>query len=117
MSDEPEFGNPVSRRTDPGTSVIAAANATFKASKGRLLALNALLKHGPLTDFELAHHTGWKQTSIGKRRGECMKAKLVEAAMDGVVAVRRPSEPGGSPAQVWQLTEKGREYARNHEQS
>lgn len=66
----------------------------------RLLALAVLTAAGSsgLTDFELAERTGIAQTSIGVRRGELVKAKLVEKT-----AMRRPS-PSGSAAIVWRIT-------------
>lgn len=98
---------PAARITDPVTSHEAAAIAHRGASHGRRLVLAALALR-PMTDFELAAHTGWQQTSIGKRRGECVTAGLVEVLTDDKGnKVKRPS-PSGSPALVWALTEKGR---------
>lgn len=101
------FEFPRARRSDPVTSQAAAARAAVGASRGRLLVLQTLAKSGPLTDFELASRTGWQQTSIGKRRGECVDAGLVRVLTlrDGVKATR-PS-PSGSRALVWELTEAG----------
>lgn len=99
-----QFQEPLARGTDPQTSHDAAADAKLKASKGRLLVLNTLKERGPLTDFELAHYTGWQQTSIGKRRGECMAAGLVEPE-----EVKRTT-PSGSWARVWGLTQAGYRY-------
>lgn len=73
--------------------------------------LNELLKYGALTDFELASQTGWQQTSIGKRRGECRDAGLIEAAEVNGQPLRRPS-PSGSMAQAWRLTPAGFAYLR-----
>ena len=76
-----------------------------------------VLKHlcdGPLTDFGLAAATGWQQTSIGKRRFECMKADLVDRYRDGKGNdITRPS-PSGSPALVWCITPKGRAFYAEH---
>lgn len=93
--------DPTARTTDPWTSHEAARRAKPKAETNRALALKALRAAGPagLTDFQLAEVTGVQQTSIGKRRGELVKAGLVEK----VPGVRRPS-PSGSPAQVWRAT-------------
>jgi uncharacterized protein YdaL len=67
-----------------------------------LKAMHLLATHpAGLTDFELAARSGLQQTSIGKRRGECMKAGLVEAA-----PATRPA-PSGSLAQVWRITDAG----------
>lgn len=96
------------RNSDPETSHMAAAAATLKASHGRLRVLQHL-NAGPMTDFELAASTGVQQTSIGKRRGECRDHGLVEAVLDRGTAVSRKS-PSGSPATVWQITDKGREF-------
>lgn len=93
------FDQPTARRTDPWTSHEAARRASKGAKSNRMAALIALREHGPLTDFELAEITGVAQTSIGVRRGELVKAGLVEK----VPGVRRPS-PSGSPAQVWRAT-------------
>jgi hypothetical protein len=82
----------------------------MKATKGRLLVLNALTT-GSLTDFELAARTGWQQTSIGKRRGECRDAGLIEAAEWKGQPIRRPS-PSGSMSQVWRLTTAGVDYLK-----
>lgn len=101
-----QFGT---RRTDPITSHEAEAKVRPHASTGRRAVLSALALYGPLTDFELAERTGWQQTSIGKRRGECVALGWVEAftAPDGTKC-KRPS-PSGSPAIVWAITAKGRE--------
>lgn len=94
---------PLVRSTDPDTSRAAAAAQTpARLSTGRLLALVALGTHGPLTDFELADHTGRAQTSIGCRRKDLARVGLVEATGD-----TRPS-PTGSPSKVWRLTDAGR---------
>lgn len=100
---------PGTRATDPVTSHEAEARVRPHASTGRRAVLSALALYGPLTDFELAERTGWQQTSIGKRRGECVALGYVEAftAPDGTKC-KRPS-PSGSPAIVWAITAKGRE--------
>jgi hypothetical protein len=104
--------NAGTRRTDPVTSHEAEARVRPHASTGRRAVLSALALYGPLTDFELAERTGWQQTSIGKRRGECVALGYVEAftAPDGTKC-KRPS-PSGSPAIVWSITQAGR---RAHE--
>lgn len=105
------FNAPNARWSDPETAHRAAKDVTFKASEGRVLALTTLRSRGPLTDFELARYTGWLQTSIGKRRHECMVAGLVEAATSPEgTPLRRPSRFGGSLAQVWRLTAAGVRY-------
>lgn len=95
------------RTTDPVTSHEAEAKVRPHASHGRRLVLAALALR-PATDFELAEATGWQQTSIGKRRGECVALGWVEAftAPDGTKC-KRPS-PSGSPAIVWAITQAGR---------
>lgn len=105
--------NPASRAGDPMTSHEAATRAGMRASEGRMLVLlNLTVK--PMTDFELAAETKWQQTSIGKRRHECMMQGLVERALDGRGEdVRRPA-PSGSPALVWQITQAGRHYYAQH---
>lgn len=98
---------PGTRTTDPVTSHEAEAKVRPHASYGRRLVLAALALR-PATDFELAEATGWQQTSIGKRRGECVALGWVEAvtAPDGTKC-KRPS-PSGSPAIVWAITQAGR---------
>lgn len=107
FSQPPSFSPPVARSSDPETSHAAARDATMSASAGRLLALRTLSERGPRTDFELAEITGWQQTSIGKRRGECAAAGLVEKTEQ-----RRPS-PSGSSAIVWKITAAGYEFLRD----
>lgn len=68
---------PTARRTDPATSHQAADRAAGHAQADRERVLALLAERGPLTDFELAALTGRKQTSIGVRRGELVKAGLV----------------------------------------
>ena len=67
-----------------------------------------------MTDFELATRTGLQQTSIGKRRGECMAVGFVRAMTnaDGT-NVTRPA-PSGSRAIVWTLTPQGVQWLANH---
>lgn len=108
---EQSFTAPMARRTDPKTSHDAAADATVTASAGRMAVLRALHNNGPLTDFELADRAGWQQTSIGKRRLECVDAGLVDKhtmVMSGEVIRRRT--PSGSTAIVWTITEWGRKF-------
>lgn len=113
MMDQPNLLDwtpaPAARNSDPETSHAAAAAAQMKASHGRLRVLQHLAASGPMTDHELAASTGVIQTSIGKRRGECRDHSLVEAVLDRGTAVSRKS-PSGSPATVWQITDKGREF-------
>lgn len=110
-----DFDNPQARRTDPETSHDAAKDALLSASQGRLLVMRWLLKR-PMTDFELAHATHWQQTSIGKRRGECMKAGLVEPVMCGDQVIKRPA-PSGSLAIVWAPTLAGSEWYHAHKEA
>lgn len=99
---------PTVRRDDQPTSIAAAAKALTNASRGRYLALSGLAT-GPATDFELADRTGWQQTSIGKRRGECVALGWVTGTVDRFgKRLTRPS-PSGSPSLVWELTQAGRE--------
>jgi len=108
------FPEPIARNTDPETSHDAAAMATFKANPGRIKALQALWQRDPLTDFELAAITGLQQTSIGKRRGECAEAGLVEACRNGDKLVKRPT-PSGAKAIAWKLTPAGAKYVCTHD--
>lgn len=105
---------PRSRTGDQSTSVMAGHAAGFRASAGRLLALRTLAEHiDGLTDFELAELTHVPQTSIGKRRGECAQAGLVEAVMvshlDRITTLKRYA-PSGALAIVWKITAAGLEY-------
>ena len=99
------ISQPVARRSDPETSHQAARDATFKASDNCLKALNHLSQK-PMTDFELAAVTGMQQNSIGKRRGDCAKAGLVEPLMKDGKVVKRPA-PSGSLAIVWTINDDG----------
>lgn len=85
------------RNSDPTTSSLAAEKVLTKADTGRALVLQALLEHGPCSDFDLARITGWRQVSIGKRRGELRDAKLVKEA-----GYTRKNE-FGNKCQVWML--------------
>lgn len=105
-----EWQPPLARSTDPETSHEAAEDATMRASRGRLLVLEVLAKLGAKTDFELADSTGWQQTSIGKRRGECVAAGLVQVSIDGKGAVIKRQTPSGSLARVWEITPAGCAY-------
>ena len=62
--------------------------------------------HG-CTDFDLEKATDIKQTSIGVRRGELVRAGL--ARQTG----RRRENDGGSTCTVWEVTNAGREAWRN----
>ncbi len=110
-----DFTAPLARLKDSSTSHEAAQRAATGASRGRALVLKTLASIGPCTDFDLARLTGWQQTSIGKRRGECVDAGLVRNLLlrDGAKATR-PS-PSGSSALVWELTEAGQARARELE--
>lgn len=108
-----EFKDPLARAGDMDTSAAAARDARVNAGTGRHLVLATLYAHPEgCTDFELSSITGWQQTSIGKRRGECVAAGLVEVAFthEGVT-IKRPS-PSGSLAAVWVITQKGRDFVR-----
>lgn len=102
---------PLARRSDPETSFEAANDASFRASNGRMLVLKHLAVL-PMTDFELATATGTQQTSIGKRRGECMNNGLVRVSLDHRGDVVKRKTPSGSLARVWELTEDGKTYLR-----
>ena len=95
------------RKTDPHTSAQAAAKAITNASKGRVLALEALTER-PMNDFELAAHTGWQQTSIGKRRLECQRAGWVEPLLDDEGDQIMRKSPSNTNSLVWQISAKGR---------
>lgn len=107
-----EFTDPNARNTDPETSHEAAEDASFKASKHRILALKTLHRFGPLTDFELASRTGLQQTSIGKRRKECQDAGLVANLFTPEGAKAKRPAPSGSNALVWTLTPEGILYVK-----
>ena len=112
---ELNWSQPLARNNDPETSHEAAANASFRASAHRLLAMRTLDRSGALTDYELAARTGLQQNSIGKRRKDCQDAGMVERLLDADGnSIKRPA-PSGSKALVWTLTEKGRLYLRELE--
>lgn len=97
----------MARNADPDTSHAAASDAKVHASASRRLVLEHLSQR-PLNDFELAARTGKQQTSIGKRRGECVEAGWVEPDLDAQGnKVKRPS-PSGSLSMVWRITQHGR---------
>lgn len=90
------------RRTDPITAKHAARDQTpERLSEGRWLALDALARHGAMTDHELAVVTGRIATSIGRRRTDLVQQGWAIATED-----RRPS-PSGTPSTVWRLTLDG----------
>jgi len=97
---------PGARASDPATSYLAERDAQVHAGTGRALTLQHLAKR-PLTDFELSAATGWQQTSIGKRRGECVQRGWAEAHIVEGGQVTRPS-PSGSQSMVWRITDAGR---------
>ena len=103
LSPEP----PRARATDPATSRTAGDNQAPRLSAGRELALRGLGVLGEATDFQLADATGRPQTSIGCRRHDLVTLGLAEP----VPGRTRPS-PTGAAAQVWRLTEAGRDVWR-----
>jgi DNA-binding MarR family transcriptional regulator len=107
------FSEPVARRTDPVTSHEAAHKASFSASAHRVMAMEALLKHGSLTDFELADVTGLQQTSVGKRRKDCQDAGFIDRLKDQDGLTVKRKTPSGSNAIVWTLTKEGLEWLRS----
>lgn len=107
------FGDPVARNTDPDTSHAAADDARRTCGAGRRLVLKSLAVE-PMTDFELADRTGWQQTSIGKRRGECAQAGWVAVVWANGAKLARPA-PSGSAALVWEITDAGRAKLREIE--
>ncbi len=107
------FGEPVARHTDPETSHAAADDARRTCGAGRRIVLKYLTVE-PMTDFELADRTGWQQTSIGKRRGECVQAGWVAVVWADGAKLTRPA-PSGSAALVWQITATGRGKLREIE--
>ena len=111
-----DFDTPqrMARKSDPLTSYQAAQDARQHASKGRMLVLEALAaSYAGMTDFDLASRTGWQQTSIGKRRGECVESGWVEVATCEGIKVKRQS-PSGSMALVWRITPAGRQFLEAH---
>lgn len=100
----------LARTSDPDTSHAAAAMQTpERRARGQWLALDALARRGPLTDFELADITGWQQTSIGRRRKQLVDRGLV------VQTEARRRTPSGATAAVWRITRAGLDqYRRGH---
>ena len=89
---------PAVRNTDPDTCRTPAPS---QLSAGRWKVLDALYRHGPLTDFEHEAHNGLIQQSAGKRRLDLQRLGWVERTGTSV-------SPQGSPAAVWSLTDAGR---------
>jgi hypothetical protein len=113
---EPVFPDPAHRIGDMETSVEAAHDAAMNASRGRMLVLRTLAQYpaGGLTDFDLAALTGWQQTSIGKRRGECVAAGLVRVLKRDDGNIQKRAAPSGSMASVWVITIDGLSYIDKH---
>ncbi len=103
------FDTPMARLSDPETSHMAAVVAIGNAATNRDRALHALRVAGfrGLTDYELEAVTGVRQVSIGVRRGELVKAGLVERQLVicpeslTLLPGRRMSGPSGSQCAVW----------------
>lgn len=111
-----DFNLPNARPTDYETSHQAAKDASFKASKHRLMALRTLSRFGPLTDYELAARTGLQQNSIGKRRKDCQDAGLVDVLInDKGDKVKRPA-PSGSLSLVWTINAEGIKFLASHKE-
>lgn len=92
----PDLETRGARATDPDTSHEASAGAQRR--RGHRLVLQLLADHGPLSDFDLAQLSGFKQTSIGKRRGELRDLGLVERHDRNAVS------DTGAPCIRWRLT-------------
>jgi len=101
------FSEPLARRTDPVTSHEAAHRASFSASAHRVMAMEALLRYGAMTDFELADVTRLQQNSVGKRRKDCQDAGFIERLKDEEGLTVKRKTPSGSNAIVWTLTKEG----------
>lgn len=96
------FDAPAARATDPATSHQAAASITTDKRRAIHAQVLTLLLDGPLTDFDLAAHTGLKQTSVGKRRHElCTVGLVCEHDRAGI-------SDTGSACCRWALTAAGR---------
>ena len=89
---------PAVRNTDPDTSRTPAPS---QLSAGRWKVLDALYRHGPLTDFQHEQFSGLAQTSAGKRRLDLQRLGWVERVGTSV-------SPHGAAAAVWALTDAGR---------
>ena len=94
--------SPAARASDPDTSHLAAEqNPRIRDNdRARVLAVHAQHPMG-LTDHELAEFVGRQQTSCGKRRGELMRAGLIEATG------QRRAAPSGALCLVWRITPRG----------
>lgn len=92
-------GGPTHRRDDHPTA-IEASKIPRQTDREKVLETHRQFPGG-LTDFELASVMGRQQTSIGKRRGELVRAGLIIGTTE-----RRPS-PSGSAAIVWKITPEG----------
>jgi hypothetical protein len=100
------FDEPAAHRVnDPVTSRNAKK---FNLNKDRVLALETHAQYFTgLTDYELAHHTGKQQNSIGKRRGELRDHGYV------VQTTIQRDAPSGSKCLVWRITAEGLALARD----
>lgn len=124
MSDQLDlFSLPVApaRATDPETSHMAAIIPIGQRTTDRALVLELLYENRDgLTDFDLAARATqrfgrlFKQTSLGKRRGELVSLGLVERARDDDGAPVHGRSDTGSPAIVWRITSEGVDYFRNY---
>jgi hypothetical protein len=104
---EIEFTPPRARLTDPEPSHQAADDAKRNVRATRKLVLLAHARRpSGLTDYELADIVGLQQNSAGKRRGDLMKAGLIEPTEE-----RRPG-PTGSSCGVYRITRDGLDWAR-----
>lgn len=113
------FPAPAARRSDQNTSHLAKVIAITNSAANRRLVLRALYEHGPLSDFDLERITGVQQTSIGKRRGDCVEAGLVVRAfrLDPLTFDRVADDgvsPSNSPCARWELTPAGRDFVCEH---
>ncbi len=106
------FNEPLARNTDPITSHEAAVDASRFSGNNRSKVLQLLYSFGALTDYELSDKTGLQQNSIGKRRGECSQAGLVQALTDMDGNPVKGRTPSGSKAIRWTLTSKGVEFVQ-----
>lgn len=91
---------PLSRRTDPASSSMAAAHMAESGalSRQRLEVLQAIREHGPGTAREIAQRAGLDRYAVSRRAPELRKAGLV---IEGPV---RDCTAGGRASVEWRAT-------------
>jgi predicted transcriptional regulator len=104
------------RRDDPQTSKDAAASVNQFGNEAHQTILRAIVIHGPMTFYEIAHHTGLRPDQVWRRLSELHKMGLIEPLMEdvmspdgyswiGTIPVTRRGDTGRM-CRVWKLREE-----------